>query len=1596
MRKTSTRILGLALALAVLLGLLPGAAMATGGALEGLGTEESPYLIADASDLAAFRDLVNGTPSSAAWAKLTGDIDLGGEAWDPIAPTSGYVTDAYAGTFDGDGHTISGLSVSSTKTSQALGLFGVVNGATIRNLKVEGTVTSNGNYNGGIVGKSQGAVTVQNCSFDGQVSGNYAGGIVGRINAGSVNIDRCANLADITGTYAAGILGYGTARDISEISNCYNTGTITGSTRAGGIAGQIHNNTLISNCYNVGALAGTASTKGGVCAFNNQSVTNCFYLDGNVETPQGSKPSAEGAISQIESPEALLEKLGDAFAADENRVNDGWPILTWQAGAAPAPKDPHLEVTGPAALYMVNSGPQPTATLTARQVDMEATPVVWSLLRGQDVVSLTYPEGAGPNHESVILQALAPGYATVQAQAGGCTAQAEIAVYPYVTTGEIAGTVAAGRTVRAQVNVLGGGEYDYEAFPALQFQWRVLSGEDYSSGNTANYQDIPGATGQTYAIPAELAGDYLSFRASYGGESVTPNRTYPVATAARGALLDDSAALDLPGELWEATVLVLPSVGAAGSAIAWESDRPDLIDPATGAVTLPQPGEDDATVTLTATLTFGGEQTTRTFSLLLHARPRGPQDDLADAAAALGAWYKLCPVYGVDDDVTTMLARDLADQGFEGIGVAVKAVEEVYGGAAISPDGGLTYFYADPNTTPAVPMGSFQVTFTLSKGGASLDYGPVSVLVPWDVERVQETMRAEILDKVALENTPVTADLSLPRVVDGKRWTLIAWTSSDLAAISVSGRDQSTADTLFDPYVGVVTPGETDKTVTLTAAFTFQLTGDVTGREEPIVLYKVFPVTVPALEKIQADRVRQGLLDKLDRGFAAKGLTDAVTGARLEPDGDGIYAVTHDVQLPTTGDFGVDGKDYPVTITSDNEAVVQAPGVRNAARVTVLRPGVGRPDGLATVTVTLADRGTDLTASRSFTLRVPALTQAEVDGELALMARVRAAYFDGIRGENAARDDVRTDLAPFLEVYEDESGALVWVRDSREQTGRGIVPTPIEGWEDLELWRLFKSSNPNVVSHETLRVTRQEQAKAVTVTSYLSSETLGRYGELYQRDPDAYAQYADLAGLYYQEVTTDAAVPAEVSSAAAALSQTGAMVVRGLSDPDSAVPVAETLNVSFVLTGLDGQVWIPAAAYTGLDEASTVYDLFTRALTDHGCTAVRERGTYIVSVSGAPGALAEKQYGPRSGWMYRVNGAIPQVYMGACPLHDGDKVQVFYTRDASVDDPDWTWPTDDPADEPGDEPGDDPGNVPGDNPGNVPGDNPGDVPGDDPGGNPGDVPGDDPSDNPGHDPGDTPGDDPGGVPGGNPGDVPSDDPADDPSDNPGGDPADDPTDDPGDDPTDDPADVPSTPGQSHSSGSSHRRDEAASQDEAQGATPGQGETPAARDFADVAAGSWYEGGVSFVVERGLFQGVAEGRFAPEVPMTRAMLMTVLARLDGQDTASGGVWYQVGVDWAVAAGVSDGAAPDALVTREQLAVMLYRYAQRLGLPTAGRDSLRAFADGGQIAPWAQDAMAWAVDQGILNGRSGGVLDPAASATRAEAATMLQRFAALLPE
>ncbi|MBU5431411.1 S-layer homology domain-containing protein [Intestinimonas sp. MSJ-38] len=159
-----------------------------------------------------------------------------------------------------------------------------------------------------------------------------------------------------------------------------------------------------------------------------------------------------------------------------------------------------------------------------------------------------------------------------------------------------------------------------------------------------------------------------------------------------------------------------------------------------------------------------------------------------------------------------------------------------------------------------------------------------------------------------------------------------------------------------------------------------------------------------------------------------------------------------------------------------------------------------------------------------------------------------------------------------------------------------------------------------------------------------------------------------------------------------------------------------------------------------------------------------------------------------------------------------------------------------------------------------------------------------------------------------------------------------------------------------------------------------------KDFIDTRE-HWSRDQVNFVAARELFQGVGNNQFGVEHPMTRGMVNTVLARLAGVDTtsAAGQNWYDKGVAWARENGVSDGSNPDGNVTREQLATMLYRYA---GSP-AVNGSL-PFSDADTASDYAQDALLWATQNGILNGYGDGRIGPKANAERAQVAAMMARF------
>lgn len=181
-----------------------------------------------------------------------------------------------------------------------------------------------------------------------------------------------------------------------------------------------------------------------------------------------------------------------------------------------------------------------------------------------------------------------------------------------------------------------------------------------------------------------------------------------------------------------------------------------------------------------------------------------------------------------------------------------------------------------------------------------------------------------------------------------------------------------------------------------------------------------------------------------------------------------------------------------------------------------------------------------------------------------------------------------------------------------------------------------------------------------------------------------------------------------------------------------------------------------------------------------------------------------------------------------------------------------------------------------------------------------------------------------------------------------------------------------------------------------------------KEFEDT-TGHWAEPNVDFVTARDLFQGTSETTFAPNTAMTRGMLVTVLYRLDGErkgDAAASftdvaqDAWYTDAVAWGAENKVVEGLgndtfAPTANITREQLAAMVYRYAKTLGYGYEGEwASHLDFNDTEKVSDWSLEAVNWLVDNGVLTGKPGQLLDPQGNATRAEVATVLERFVKLL--
>ena len=175
-------------------------------------------------------------------------------------------------------------------------------------------------------------------------------------------------------------------------------------------------------------------------------------------------------------------------------------------------------------------------------------------------------------------------------------------------------------------------------------------------------------------------------------------------------------------------------------------------------------------------------------------------------------------------------------------------------------------------------------------------------------------------------------------------------------------------------------------------------------------------------------------------------------------------------------------------------------------------------------------------------------------------------------------------------------------------------------------------------------------------------------------------------------------------------------------------------------------------------------------------------------------------------------------------------------------------------------------------------------------------------------------------------------------------------------------------------------------------------------FTDVNTGDWFYDAVRYANENGLFSGVTSTLFEPNTPITRGMLVTVLWRSEGEPVVNylmtftdvnQSAYYAEAVRWAASEGIVTGYsdtefAPDRLISREEFAAVMERFADYIGMSTTEVGNLEVFDDADQVAEWARGNVSWAVGAGLLNGKGGGSLDPKGNTTRAEAATILQRL------
>lgn len=1168
-------------------------------------TENGVYQIGTAAELAWFADAVNGGQTTIS-GKLTANINLNGKTWTAIGTDS----NKFAGTLDGDSHTVSGLA-----GTGGLVYYLSANG-TVKSLCVDCAIDGTSNV-GGIADKSEGRI--ENCLVSGYIKGGNdtifgVGGIVGHGVAGNV-ISGCVSTADILFKYsryavqngAGGIVGY----TYGTVENCYFAGNVHTNAKSvsaggfGGLVGCARSNAVMKDCYTVGAVTGPESSFGAVVGKVNSgaAITNCAYLD--TVAPQA---AADGTTSGMTARTADYMRTPE-FAADvgmhldSGNSNGGFPVLPWQGGTPVDNAD--LKAAADAASALQLRGMSAADAAKKAKADWYAETVLglYELTDGNynkadlcEKYGIEEPGEAVTDLHDYFLNALQKHF--------------------YKELGldaENADLLKADATGVYQLRGLTPVSSDPEE-------------EEETAQTYTGFLTLPASV----TVPVEGSGE-KTVSLTWTADNALVN----TATGALTAPAADKVTVTLTATLQSGAATKVKTF----TLCLWseKAEKAQTLEDIAAEFTR----KNTAVQPLEGVGLYDETNITQAFRRLLAEQGYADVADNSEITYVNGS----AKANGFDGTKVQYIADNGKITYFTGDGTARQTVQ--YTGLKFN----ITYAGVTKEITLRATVGrsADAVQKLLESAAGSLN---------WELIRGENTNGATQSEVAGWTlytvNDRITSNLTLPSSIAGRYDVKVQWGTRNTEWLYITnGTGVGTVNRPLQPADGTALPEKAGK-FRLIARVTYDAFDDytlahITG-DNGVEVYAdvLFDATVAPFDSSVTSEMQNALAEKyqgLLRDFVDKTKPVDTT------------AVGDDMQMPRPAllekaGIMTDSYNQKVTMVSLTPDVLDF----NGYHAMVYRPLPGEKPVEAKYVVTITTRSSGLLLARQeFSFTIQPFTQPELDGAAAFMteARTEDAYWDGIKNKNTVKTKVTSDLYPFAEICKNEDGTLKYIRGTVNMTFDGIEADDIPGCLDTEKYRCFRSSRPSVIENELLRVHQPEYNTTVTLDSVLTYTKYAQYWEKFGLNgtEESKERYKDFAQFYKQPIQIDLTVPG----------------TTGQNDPNE----NQTLTVKVKVDGYNknGHTFrgISDFTFTGkANEDPTAWDA-VKACLDSAKYTYTGSGAYIKSITDAAGhTLKEKGDGKSSGWMFGIavkggNETLPKTTLDNTYLKDGDTLRLFFT-----------------------------------------------------------------------------------------------------------------------------------------------------------------------------------------------------------------------------------------------------------------------------------------------------------------------------------------------